>query len=128
MREELLELYRRWREWTEAEGEAIRTWNWPRVERIQADKEELVQTIITTAERLRAECLQVGSGSLQLEEELRGVVNELVTLEARNQEQLAAQRQQASAQATELNNAVHQLRQIKRAYAAGSEARWQSYS
>ncbi|MEW6158460.1 MAG: hypothetical protein AB1813_13590 [Verrucomicrobiota bacterium] len=122
----LFELYADWKRWTEIESEAIRHGEWQRVEECQQKKNELKARIVEATGALEA-----NSGPAfrtDLERELRRVIGELIGLEARNSELLAARRQQAELEQKELDRTSQNLRQLHRAYAPGPRQGWQRYS
>lgn len=124
----LLGYYQLWQTHSEAESAAIDAGNWPEVARLQADKQQLQQAIVTATETLRAAAQAAGVASARLENEFHQLVNHLIHLESRNRDQIVVKRKLAQESWTQLQVASQNLRQIQRAYATARGANWQSYS
>lgn len=124
----LTELYDQWRQLTEAEGEAIRTAAWSRVEQCQRSKLDLQHRILAVTEEWEAELLVTQAPRAEQEQALRKVVDEMIRLESRNNQWLAEQRQTARAEEAEADRALSHLRQVHKAYGPPAPPVWQSYS
>jgi len=120
-------LYEEWRGLTEREGEAIQHSDWPSVSACQAAKDTLQKRIIASEEALDL-CIASAQWR-EIEDQVRGLLSELMALEQRNSRLLAGQRQKASESQAELGAARQQLRGVQRAYGPGmNSGTWQSYS
>lgn len=126
-RNELLAAYSQWRQWTEAEGEAIAAANWQRAGECQNAKKLLGSLIIGCTQTAQAESEREGSDWAEVQRELRPVVELLITLETRNGEVLATQRRAAEEQRAQLESTRRNLRRV-RSYAPAREMAWESYS
>ena len=124
----LLSYYQQWQTLTEAEGDAIRFGNWTQVEHLQATKQQLQKFIVTATAALRAEAEASGANLSEIEEEFCSLVNQLIQLETRNRDEIAACRRQGDADLSLVQSSRQHLRQIQRAYAPERGAVWQSYS
>lgn len=118
---QLLELFRLWREFTEAEGAAIRVGDWPRVESCQGSKAKLQQQMAEASAQLKPVVF--------LEDvELRRCVQQLVAMEQANDRALAEQRASLEAQGDELALTARNVRLMQQSYRSPRAAAWQSYS
>jgi hypothetical protein len=126
--ENLVSLYQQWKKWTEDEGSAIQAGTWPQVSLCQNAKSSLQQEIIVQSEALNAEIAAADLDRPLIESQLRGHIAELIRLELRNGELLAAQRERSRARAQELNRNSQNLRQVHRAYGTAPPIHWHSYS
>jgi exonuclease VII large subunit len=120
--------YEQWRSLTESEGEAIHGGLWQQVDRLQEAKRQLQRLILGATRELRAECARSGVDPAVIEQQLRGLVEQLVQLESHNGQSLAEQLRQTRAQLQQLDAAAHNLNQIRRAYCPAHEANWESFS
>jgi hypothetical protein len=129
-REALIELYKQWRGWTEAEGEAIRLAAWTRVDQCQAAKTKLQPLIAHASEQAHRDAADPPSQVESNEAFFRGILNELIQLERGNLELLASHRQRAEREKESLNRVSRNLRQLHRSYVADRalSEHWQSYS
>jgi hypothetical protein len=125
---ELLALFDQWRHLTESEGEAIRAATWATVSKCQDAKFKLQARIVLTTELLQAELAAAGLGQGEYDRQFRGIVAELIALEARNSEWLSDQRKRAEQANHELAQTSRNLRQVHRAYAPARQPNWHSYS
>ncbi len=124
----LLELYRDWRRWTEAESEAIQAGDWRKVKFCQSAKSELQPQILRGTQDAQMECARSGSDRGAMEKTVRSIVNELIYLETRNGEFLAEQRAGTEAEMEEMGRSGRNLSRIQKSYAPGGPAAWESYS
>lgn len=124
----LLSYYQQWQTLTDAEGDAIRSGDWTKVERLQITKQQLQKFIVAATGTLRAEAESSGVNLSGIEREFYSLIGHLVRLETQNREEIATRRQQADADLALLKSCRHNLHQIQRAYAPGRDAIWQSYS
>lgn len=114
--------YEQWRALTAAEGDAIREGHWPEVERIQAGKRRLQESIVAAARELSPEERD------RIHAEFRSLIQQLICLEERNNEQLAGQRHQLEARRQRLEVVSLNLRQLREAYVPPPLPVWHSYS
>lgn len=120
--DQLAEYCAAWRQWSETEGRAIETGDWPQAARCQREKDGL-QTRIEA--ELQTVCAQQGE---RARAEWRAVLESLMTLECENHERLSRQRSLLSAQHDELNSTTRNLRRLHASYSAQRDSVWQSYS
>jgi hypothetical protein len=111
-----------WRTLTAAEGDAIRDGHWPQVQQLQESKRQLQEFIIAAIRELSP------AERDQIQAEFRPLVEELICLEGRNREQLAAQRQRLELQRQQLETSGLNLRQLRAAYSTPPAPVWHSYS
>lgn len=123
---ELLNLYETWRNLTSTEGSAIVLGDWVTVTECQYKKRLLQDQLAFTECRLREE--NGDQAAAALENRMRDLVHELVSMEKENLARVQARRREAEAQETELNQSSRNLRQIHRAYSPAQSPRWHSYS
>ena len=114
----LQNIYREWQRLAEAEGEAIRTGNWPAVADCQHAMEQLQSRITACGDRVRA----------ANDTTLRATVNELIEMERRNNVLLDLARHSARMQLDKLSEAGRILRRVQRSYAPKPDAAWTSFS
>jgi hypothetical protein len=114
---DLTQLLNEWRCLSEGEHEAILAQDWKRLGALQARKAAL-QPDIT---RLTA-------GSRGQSDDIQALVLELISSESANAQLISRLREAAENEFSETNRAAGQLRDIHRAYAAGSSGHWSSYS
>jgi len=124
----LVEAYQTWEQLTQAEGAAIQSDDWSRVQQCQQTKKGLQKQIIHLTEAAQAECIEAGVDQKSLERELRRIINSLITLESRNSELLAGRRVVAEVAKADLDQAAHNLRRVQKSYAPPTAALWNSYS
>ena len=124
----LLELYQEWRKWTETEGEAILANDWRQVNRCQAAKMDLQPRILKQTDAAQAECERDGIDRSAFNKQVRSRVNELIYLETRNAEFLAEQKEAARAENDALERSSRNFPRIRKQYASGAKAAWESYS
>ena len=121
-RSALLGYYDQWRALSAAEGEAIRGRQWLQVQQLQESKRQLQGNILTHLRELPAEVRR------RLNSEMLGLVEELITLEHRNREDLGLLRTQLELRQQQTEEAALRLRQIRQAYSSTRAVAWQSYS
>lgn len=124
----LVEAYQSWEQLTQAEGAAIESDDWARVQQCQQTKKGLQKQIIQLTEAAQAECIEAGLDQKSLERDVRRIINGLITLESRNSELLAGRRVVAEVAKADLDQAAHNLRRVQKSYAPPSAALWNSYS
>lgn len=124
----LVEAYQTWEQLTQAEGAAIQSDDWSRVQQCQQTKQGLQRKIIHLTEAAQAECIDAGVDQKSLEREVRRIINHLISLESRNSELLAGRRDAAEAAKADLDQAAHNLRRVQKSYAPPTAALWNSYS
>lgn len=127
-RQNLVEAYGYWEQWTRREGLAIQEGNWPQATECQKTKQELQSRLIRLTEAAHAECAEAGLDEDELARELRPIINGLIVLETRNAELLSERRRGADSQKIELENVSRNLRRLQKSYVPPSTAAWHSYS
>jgi hypothetical protein len=125
---QLRSLYEQWRLLTEQEGQAIRAADWNRVGECQSEKKHLQSRIQKADHDLDQEVRTRGATRKALENEFRGVIEDLIARERDNERELTAQRRGAEERRQELHQASRRLRQVHQAYAPGRPPLWHSYS
>jgi hypothetical protein len=126
--EQLHEAYREWRRLAEAEGEAIRTNNWSRVQECQKSLHSLQPAIIRFSQEARNEWVQLGRDISSEENTIRLLIGELIELERRNSAWLSDMQKAVQTQLNQLQHTGHTLRQVQRSYAPASGSSWTSFS
>jgi len=111
-----------WRRLVEAEGQAIRSGNWPFVTQCQAALATLRATIdeLTISARSKDSC--------PVKAPHRSTVLELIELQRRNLATLQQRRDKLSSHIESLARTGRNLRGIQRSYAPAGPAAWSSYS
>ena len=109
-------LLEQWRQLSQAEASAIQSAAWPRVNQIQAEKNALRRDIAV---------VMPGASEAQ---PFRAQIAQLISLEARNAELLAAQLRRAQASQQMIDQTGQNLRKIKRSYIRRNYSEWQCYS
>jgi hypothetical protein len=124
-REDIAHLLEEWRTLTQAEGVAIRSAEWPKVQEIQSRKVELQKSLNAAEANWAAENPEAKTAA----KPFRAEVGRLISLEARNAELLAAQLRRARMDQEKLEQAGRNLRKIKSSYTRRmSLTAWQCYS
>jgi hypothetical protein len=118
----------KWRRLTELESEAILIDNWPGAAAQQTQKEQLQAEIQRTLASALVTPSPQDRASGAMEFELDSVVSELMALERRNCERLAAKRDHRQCEAERLAQILHDLQGVRRAYGSSRRPHWQSYS
>jgi hypothetical protein len=125
---QLKEAYGLWRTWTEAEAEALRGADWRQVDRCQEAKETLQTEILRLTESAQAEAEQAGISPSDALGEIRGLIADLIPLEAANGRLLEQHRLSHGRQRDEMEQTSQNLQRVRRSYVPRPEAAWQSYS
>ena len=107
-----------WHRLTKLEAQAILNDDWPEVAAQQQRKEQL-QEAITCARK------PVGAAT---DDKLKALVTELIALETRNRDAITAKQQSRQAESECVNEAVRNLRSVRRTYGEVHSPRWHSYS
>jgi hypothetical protein len=116
------QIYAEWRQWTNAEAEAIAAEDWPRLAQHQA-RIRVLQEELHFAEQ------QMGQAAARtLRISLRPIVGELMEHVQCNAAALASQRANLEARRLQLTRNTQCLRQVRRAYGSEAAALWHSYS
>src|SRR4051812_46668887 len=97
-RANLLRLYQDWRNWTDAEREAILANDWRQVKICQAAKHDLQTRILQETEEAQDESAEDSADRVAFDKQIRSLINELIYLETRNGEFIAEQRGAAQAE------------------------------
>lgn len=111
-RDQLASLYEEWRLLSEAEGDAIRSVSWQRVDQCQRAKADLQGRILQAIEGAAKQC----GDAEEVRRFFRPVLQHLISLEMRNSEWLGAERAKLEATRTELNRAQRSVRQLRSTY------------
>jgi hypothetical protein len=127
LRAALRDGYEQWRQLTEAEGIAIAAGQWTQVELQQRAKQQLQSVLDSIRRDLRAACRACGRAVQGIEREFHSLIEELLALEARNNQALVDRRTQAMSEEQRLQQAVQKLHQIRGAYALPRPMLWESY-
>ena len=125
---DLFGTYDAWREWTEAESDAIRQSDWPLVTRCQQTKQLLQSRIVSLTEEAEAESSLMGRDFSEVQREIRAVIQELILLETRNDEYMAEQCHAARTRGAELERAARNLQRVKGSYAPSTSPAGHLYS
>lgn len=103
---------------SEAEGEAIRTSEWPQVRHCQNAKAQLQREIVAATE-----AVNTGAHSPEaLRNHFQPVLEHLIQLELRNNSWLGQQRETLEEERDQMNQSQRNLSQIRRSYGAGMVA------
>ncbi len=124
---ELQKAFREWHRLARAEGEAIRTGNWPLVADCQNALQQLQPRILRCLEEARQECARPGVDSHE-NEGIRTLIAELIEIENQNNALLHTLRGTLQTQLGQLEQSGHTLRQIQRSYAPARPPVWSSFS
>lgn len=116
------DLYAQWKALTEEEGAAIVKADWTEVRRCQEEKQQLQQQIV------RAEGESAGGSLEAAKAHLRSMIEELISLEQRNNSALAERLAAVTAQRGELHRRSRTLKQVHQSYVPSSGPVWNSYS
>ena len=127
-REKLANLYAEWRRLTEGETESLRVDAWERLAEIHRLKAALQHDIIDATEPYDAELAHLRATAPDAENPFRKIVSELILLETRNAEILAAKRAAAAAERATLERTTTNLRHVSRSYGQPVGSAWHSYS
>ncbi len=119
--------YQEWRQWAEAEGEAIRRGDWIHVVQCQDALQHLQPRILQHTTAAQQECASE-LVSAEREEQVRALVLPLIELEHRNCNLLAEHMRSAQLVLGEFALASQNLRRLQRSYAPAQPAAWTSFS
>ena len=128
VKKELHRLHSRWQCLTQEESAAIAASNWDLAIQHQTSKKRLQEETAGAKQHLQEVVERCGVDWAQLRSEFLPTVEELISMESRNRELLAAQLRQARARLRETNHSASNLQQLRHAYAHGANSVWQSYS
>jgi chromosome segregation ATPase len=117
-----------WRRLTELEGEAILGDDWHGVTEQQARKARLQAEIQSALASIRATSSDQAHTSRETKAQFDSVADELMALERRNGDLLAAKRNRRRPEAERLAQTLHDLQGVRRAYGSSRGPHWQSYS
>ncbi|MCF7668397.1 MAG: hypothetical protein K9N48_01310 [Verrucomicrobia bacterium] len=121
-------VFDKWRELTEAEGNAIQNSNWKEVDRLQNVKLELQKEIVRISGRFEENAERNHDTPTDLKEKFKPVVEELVVLEMRNSKWLFEKKADAQAEFDGLGRVSRNLQNVQKAYSNERQAVWNSYS
>ena len=123
VRSELFEAYQQWRKLSVAEGEAIQNSDWTQVSACQGEKKQLQSTITRLTAASQYECAAHGNDLNELQTAVRAVIADLIIMESRNGEILAAKRQTVEAKRIDLRSTRLNLNRVRNSYGNASVAR-----
>lgn len=126
--QDLMNLLAEWRQFSEAEGAAIRSADWHQVSQCQAAKHLLQARIVEAHQVLDSRWELTGGGKAAQDPRVRGAISDLIAMEQRNGEWLEQQWKKAEAERAELSRTSRNLRQVQKAYVPRGDAAWNSYS
>lgn len=126
--EPLMVAYREWRQWTEAEGEAIRAGDWPRVSGCQEAKRRLQPRIVQLRHADGREGARSEDAGVARERVIHAVVAGLIALEKQNSNQLALRREALLGRRAELERSHANLRRLRHSYVPSRGAAWSRLS
>jgi hypothetical protein len=124
----LFELLDRWRRLSVAEGQAITSSDWSRLERLQEEKRLLQPDVTLVNNLLQDELNRLGSVGESAQKRFRALAAGLLALERENDAALAAQQEDCRQQQSELAQTSRTLRRVHGAYVQPGSAGWHSYS
>ena len=117
-----------WRRLTNLEGEAILSDNWHGIAEHQARKAQLEGEIQHALALARITPAASAHNSREMEPGVQAAVGELITIERRNADLLAAKRHRRQAESERLALTLRDLHGVRRAYGSSRGPHWQSYS
>jgi len=116
-----------WRRLTDLEGEAIINDDWREVAEQQSRKAQLQTEIQRALALFRAPSTQ-GHAAREMECKFSSAAGELMALERRNADLIAAKRKRRQAESARLALTLRDLHGVRRAYGSCQHPHWQSYS
>jgi fructose-1,6-bisphosphatase/inositol monophosphatase family enzyme len=125
---DLARLLAEWRRLTHLEGEAILGDNWQGVAEHQTRKTQLQSEIRRALASFRTISSAQAHTCRTAEGEFDSVVGELMALERRNGDLIAAKRNRRQTESERLAGTLLDLHGIRRAYGSSRACHWQSYS
>jgi hypothetical protein len=125
--ERLWDVYNEWKALTEQEGRAIRDADWTRVHERQQQKRSLQSEIIHLTGQIHAD-FRSKSDEANFDARLRGIVNELLLLETRNNATLQGSIDTVREQRRDLDATSNRLRQLHARYVPNRAAAWENFS
>ncbi|HEX4121930.1 MAG TPA: hypothetical protein VH619_15015 [Verrucomicrobiae bacterium] len=111
-RQHIAAILKRWLEMTHAENQAIQAAAWPALRQTQEDKAKLRATLAQAMEKWNT--ANPGDAKTQ---PFRNEVAQLLALETRNSDLLAARKRQAAEKKVLLEQALYNLRRVRSSYA-----------
>jgi hypothetical protein len=124
--EQLWAAYGDWKTFTEQEGLAIDTADWPRVRQIQEEKRALQAQIIHLTEQAQHQFS--APFDHDFDTRLRAIVNELILLETQNNLTLQGTLEHAREQKNRLEATSSRLRQLHNSYVPSRHPVWENFS
>jgi hypothetical protein len=125
---ELLNHYEQWRILTRSEGEAIRTGAWPQVDEYQTAKYNLQHDILAASQAADQEMGPNNPARIELDQQLRTLITELIRMEHQNVQLLAEQQSRARLELSEFDRTSRNLKSVRRAYAPQHNHAWENVS
>jgi hypothetical protein len=126
--DDLMSVLAEWRRLTEREAQAILKDDWKSVSEQQRRKVQLREAISRARDWSGAAQVTSGRASGGGEDKLQAAVAELVALETRNRDVLSVKRERCQVELERVNEAVRNLRGVRRTYGGSHSHRWHSYS
>jgi hypothetical protein len=125
--QEMAGLLERWLKLTQAEAGAIHYATWPALREIQAAKASLQKLLNDAKERWTRE--NPGRASAPRDEHpFFHVICRLLSMEARNEELLAARLRKTQTEKQSLDESARNLRNVRQTYASKPSGIWNCYS
>lgn len=124
----LLEAYVEWRHLAELESEAIAARDWARLTDCQTQLAALQPRITRLTRLAREEWEQMGIDCSEKESNFREIIAGLIKLESRNSSLLAAAKEAAHKQLSQLEIARQNLKRVHRSYSQLTSPVWFSFS
>ena len=128
LRDSLRAHYERWRVLTEAEGAAIAASDWQTFDELQQTKRQLQALITNTTRELREESDRLSLTAVDIEKELRPGILKLLDMERANEQVLAARRKRVAQKREQVDQIIHKLRNLRKAYVQAGPSLWETYS
>lgn len=126
--DDLMSILAEWRRLTEREAQAILKDDWKSVSEQQRGKLQLREAINRARDWAGADQATSGRAGGGGEDQLQAAVAELVALETRNRDVLSVKRERCQVELERVNEAVRNLRGVRRTYGGSHSHRWHSYS
>ena len=125
---DLTRLLEEWRRLTESEGQAILGDNWNGVAECQARKARLQGEVTGVLQIMRATISGPENSPPAPQSQFDSRVRELMGLENRNRDLLAARRAARQVESQRLTRATRDLQRVRGAYGMDRRPCWQAYS
>jgi hypothetical protein len=126
--QDISQLLEQWLHYTEAETSAIQSAAWPALHEIQEAKSGLQKSVTDALDRWALENHIDTATRARADHPFRCEVNRLISLEARNSQLLSAQFHAKLEEKKSRDEAVLNLRRVRRSYGRMPDVGWHSYS